>query len=317
MVALAIPTYVEAHAGTGGVNCCTPRANVCDNIVVRYDPMPDWMEFSNLITLDTDDKHFTAQNEIHFRHLLHVYRSDRKDYISSVKSRLSQIKERLTGSALLAEVDATDSDVEIMPNWKQEINSHTTPSDDARATARGRPLDYDDRKIKTVGNVGEGGGSDSTINFTPGMYTGSVMAQEAKAPDEVLFHELVHASRQMRGVRNEIPVNAGYGTQEEYLAVVLTNIYMSEKGQWRFRASHGAWGEDETPQGANAILQGGDADWFLRNVQKVNLPPRQLMENFKSGQPDFYNKLAYLPPDRPKFNPVRQYFEEQKGKFAM
>jgi hypothetical protein len=91
----------------------------------------------------------------------------------------------------------------------------------------------------------------------------------------------------------------------------------TEKGQWRFRASHGALGEDETPQGANALLQGGDADWFLRNVQKVNLPPRQLMENFKSGQPEFYNKLAHLPPDRPKFNPVRQYFEEQKGKFAM
>jgi Effector protein len=311
--------YVEAHAGTARHELLHPEGELFadskfGNILIKYDSMPAWMRHSNLITLDNNDARFRAQNEAHFRRLLHVYRSDAADYTRAVKSRLNQILERLTGAALLAELGATDSDLDIVPNWESRVNSHTTANDGAHATARGKLIEYGDPDDLSVG---EGGGSDSTIEFTPGMYTGSIMAREAKAPDEVLFHELVHASRQMRGVEDSIPVNAGYADQEEYLAVVLTNIYLSEKGQWRFRASHGHWGDDEVPKGANALLQGGDADWFIRNVQHVNLSPRQLMENFKRSQPRFFDALAHLPPERPKFNPVRQYFKEQQGAFTM
>ena len=310
--------YVEAHAGTARHELLHPGGELFDdrieNILVKYDSMPAWMSFSNLITLDNNDARFRRQNETHFRHLLHVYRSDRADYLRDVKSRLNQIQRRLTGAALLAEIAATNWDLDITPNRESHVNSHTIANNDAQATARGKLIDYDDPDDLSVG---KGGGSDSTIQFTPGMYTGSVMAKEAKAPDEVLFHEMVHASRQMRGVHDDLPVNAGYRNQEEYLAIVLTNIYMSEKGQWRFRASHGHWDADEVPKGANALLQGGDADWFLRNVQHVNLSPRQLMENFKRSQPLFFSALAHLPPERPKFNPVRQYFKEQQGAFTM
>jgi hypothetical protein len=310
--------YVEAHAGIERQELLHPAGEVLDdkfpNIVVKYDSMPAWMGFSNLITLDNSGVRFSNQNEVYFRRLRHVYGSEKKDYISDVKSRLNQIQGRLTGVALLAEIAATDSDLEIKPNWKSEINSHTSAGDDASATARGKRVDYLDPADLSVG---EGGGSDSTIEFTPGMYRGSVMAKESKAPDEVLFHELVHASRKMRGVHDKVPVNAGYGNQEEYLAVVLTNIYMSDKGQWRFRASWGDWDDDEVPQGANALLQGGDADWFLRNVQHVNLSPRQLLEMFKRSQPRFYDALAHLPPERPKFNPVREFYKEQQGRFTM
>jgi len=71
------------------------------------------------------------------------------------------------------------------------------------------------------------------------------------------------------------------------------------------------------PLGATAVLHDGDADWFLRNVQRVNLSPRKLIENFKWSEPTFYNAFARLPPNRPKFNPVRQYDEEQGGNFIM
>jgi hypothetical protein len=314
--------YVEAHAGTARHELLHPEGELFadskfGNILIKYDSMPAWMGYSNLITLDNNDARFRAQNEAHFRRLLHVYRSDAADYTRAVKSRLNQMLERLTGAALLAEIGATDSDLDIIPNREEEgsdVNSRTHANDIDQATALGRLIhrgDLDDL------SVGEGGGSDSTVKYTPGMYTGSVMAEISKGPDEVLFHELVHASRQMRGVADKIPVNAGYGNQEEYLAVVLTNIYMSEKGQWRFRASWGDWDDDEEPTGARAHLQGGDADWFIRNVQHVNLSPSQLMENFKRSQPRFFNALAHLPPERPKFNPVRQYFREQQGAFTM
>src|SRR5258707_13584680 len=86
---------------------------------------------------------------------------------------------------------------------------------------------------------GTGGGSNS-VNW----YTAVTWSENRRPsgpghqPDEVLHHELVHASRQMRGVLNQMPVNKGYHNSEEYLAGGLTNIYMSDKGQDAFRANH-------------------------------------------------------------------------------
>jgi len=95
----------------------------------------------------------------------------------------------------------------------------------------------------------------------------------------------------MRGVSDKKIVTRGYGDQEEYIAVVLTNIYMSEKGQRVFAGSHGS-----------KILQGLDLEFFLDNSQHVNLSPMQLLDNFRWSQPAFYKALADLPPERPKYN---------------
>ncbi len=78
------------------------------------------------------------------------------------------------------------------------------------------------------------------------------------------------------------------------------------------------------PQGeANAVLTGADADNFLRNVQHADMPPVTLMENFRVSQPVFYNALAHLPPDQPKYNWVRDYeldrpflLQKQQGGFT-
>ena len=122
------------------------------------------------------------------------------------------------------------------------------------------------------------------------------MKPPGNAPDEVLYHELVHASRLVNGVYDRVPVNQKYDDEEEYLAIVLTNIYMSEKGQWRFVGDH-----------KDGILEGRDAIGFLNNAQHVDMPPIRLIENFRNSQRMFYEKLAHLPPYRPKYNWVRQY----------
>jgi hypothetical protein len=58
---------------------------------------------------------------------------------------------------------------------------------------------------------------------------------------------------------NQMPVNKGYDNIEEYLAVVLTNIYMSDKGQDVFRANHVS----------GTTMRGADADNFLHNSQTL------------------------------------------------
>ncbi len=152
--------------------------------------------------------------------------------------------------------------------------------------------------------LGDGGGTNALIWYSPEMFEGRYRPTEpAQQPDEVLYHELVHASRDMRGVRKNFLVNKGYDNFEEYLAVVLTNIYLSDKGQLVFAGNHGG----------TVILHGADADNFLHNSQNVDVPPTMLIQNFKDYQPEFYRALATLPSWRPKHNWVRQYDEEWRA----
>jgi len=90
---------------------------------------------------------------------------------------------------------------------------------------------------------------------------------------------------------NQMPVNKGYDNIEEYLAVVLSNIYLSDKGQDVFRGNHGS-----------AMLRGADADNFLHNSQNVDVRPTMFIQNFKDCQPAFYQALVDLPAWRPKYN---------------
>jgi hypothetical protein len=57
--------------------------------------------------------------------------------------------------------------------------------------------------------------------------------------DESLVHELVHAFRDAQGKHNPVPTkNRRYDTVEEFLAVVITNVYISSKGDHWLRADH-------------------------------------------------------------------------------
>src|SRR5262249_15888945 len=59
--------------------------------------------------------------------------------------------------------------------------------------------------------------------------------------DEVLFHEMIHALRSIQGVRNDVPTEdtvRDYDTEEEFLAIVATNVYISAKGGLKLRADH-------------------------------------------------------------------------------
>ena len=120
-------------------------------------------------------------------------------------------------------------------------------------------------------------------------------------PDEVLFHELVHATRQLAGVVYFMPVDKNYDNEEEYLAVMLSNIYIRNKNKGApLRADHG-----------NEIFL--DPDHFLDNVQRVNLAPRMLLERFRLQQLLFFNDLAKIDLSVASFNPVWQYNEELKS----
>src|ERR1019366_799061 len=119
--------FVRAHADSKQrLELLHPSGEQFDSaypdVLVGYDSMPMWMEISNLVTLDNGDKPFTRENEVHFRLLLHAYRTDKANYISDVKSRLRQIGQRRTGQALLAEIRDTNNSLIIVPYHESDIN---------------------------------------------------------------------------------------------------------------------------------------------------------------------------------------------------
>src|SRR5262249_40508819 len=97
-----------------------------------------------------------------------------------------------------------------------------------------------------------------------------------------------------------VKVRPYYDDMEEYLATVITNIYMAHNGKTALGGDHGT-----------GTLK--DPDHFLDNVQHVSMTPRDLLRKFKGRQQDFYNDLAKFGPPRPRFNPVWQLNQEERA----
>jgi len=76
-------------------------------------------------------------------------------------------------------------------------------------------------------------------------------------------------------------------------------------------------------KGATTLVGGHDdeplrqPEKFLDNVQNIDLPPRQLMLQFKGDQPNFYRDLANLGPPVPAVNPVWQFDRDLRAGKAL
>jgi hypothetical protein len=291
------------------------------HISVAYDSMPDWMERTGQDISDRHGRPYQSGQGDHqqkaeyaalFRSMRLHYLRRADNYIDDVEDQLDEIVKWATGRILLREIEGAAREkhvsVKIVPYRGDDLNAFASPhiADIVAATALGRPTYSSYHNAAFRGQVGSGKGANSRVEYSPWIFTEPF--EEGFRPDEALFHELVHASREMRGKFDPTPVNVGYSDEEEYLAIVLANIYMSDKHQTTFRASHGDWPKGVVPTGANVVLARADVSKFLTgNVQHANMKPDTLLENFRNSQRSFFDALAALPPTHPLFNPVRQY----------
>lgn len=119
------------------------------------------------------------------------------------------------------------------------------------------------KKSERVKGTGEG--ADVVLAILPDKWTGK--DGPGSAADEILIHELVHANRMVRGVRNTcFGAPRGWGDYEEFVAVTLCNVYSSEKGRpLRF----GHMGFDKLPSGqadSKAYLK--EYGYYLEGVKR-------------------------------------------------
>ncbi|MCL2713376.1 MAG: hypothetical protein FWD68_01955 [Alphaproteobacteria bacterium] len=241
-------------------------------------------------------------------------------YEKQVLTLLKRIRTTLTGRALFRElrryrkhivrIRPSETDKDIGPNQNE---ARSRAKDWKRAMARNQPMLYNDGS-PWAGNVsGTGRGSDTTVFFTPSGYgypltvLKSDQAIIAKLlcelqlagaqADEVLFHELVHAMRQIRGLVFLGLLRDGFQNEEEFIAILLTNIYSSETHRPP-RSNH-----------LDLRCEADDTDAVF--LPELNPPTYRSLTIGKLvlQQQEMALEIGAVPAD---FNPIRQYYKLER-----
>jgi hypothetical protein len=319
-----------------------PYGDKYPKIFLTYYSMPDWLDVFSF------EKRLTT---VSFTQMIGEYKHAAQKHQDNVAKNLDRIASYATGKALLNEVGSTRYWIRVMPYWHyfktlpgmdyfnstprpllpgealSNISLGTRPNSED-SYERNAPI-RDDNNNPIAGEKGTGKGANVVLFFSAETWEGK---DAPKSPgyqaDEVLFHELVHVSRMIRGRQTRAPVEGGggYGNIEEYLATVVTNTYMSDKGLTSLRGLYSnelirpttreikIKGDDAVMVVTDPLPKGWsvmkDPDKFYQNPDKLTISPRQLMQGFSDTQKDFYFALAHLPDTRPKFNPARLHFKE-------
>lgn len=257
-------------------------------------------------------------------------------YEQEVKGVLDRIAQAQTGKILFTAMQATGNDVTIRPYTKtktywtgglgSECNAHVTNTNPGKSVEKGKPVFYRQRPLVTKPlfgkpgiRFGEGKGIDVPVRFSASLFKpggvcqiiGSTVPGSAGAePDEVLFHELVHAYAILAGKVDRRPTSVddrhgAYDDLEEFLAILLSNIYATDpnnpsKGR-PLRADHHGF---DTMAPAESTSAG-----FL-----VSLVNRQWVQDICLRHPALAEPLSKVPAT---FNPIRQLYldtQQELGK---
>lgn len=179
------------------------------------------------------------------------------DFRQSVIPVLNWIAASKTGKAVLAAIQRTGKTITIVPfvpknasdcnaSAGAENSADANPAGQLALGNDGKPLDDPglSNSIRALLRLplspmeGTGRGSDVTVFFTPAMWMignagpcASFHRLPGTTPSQVLMHELVHAYRQAAGRANLRPTigsNAGYHNREEFLAIIISNMFATD-----------------------------------------------------------------------------------------
>ena len=182
--------------------------------------------------------------------------------------------------------------------------------DDVRQLLNGN--DDVDRIIRS----GVGGGYDVEVHFTPGQFVDFLTAHKGRLavdtagaqPDEILLHEMVHGARQKRGLFNQVELDSDFDDSEEFIAILVANIYASETHR-KIRVSEKEAVPDIRTSHHGFAVYRATEEAFLPEAADLNFEIDEnfrLVSRFVDEQPEFANTLRTI---NCPFNPVRRYFE--------
>jgi hypothetical protein len=193
------------------------------------------------------------------------------------------------GMTWSVETQSTDRIAAYNPDddvlYRGDDDDPTTNEDERRGVwLRGKRADQPAWKDRR-------GGSASVIYFDP---SGKDVAKS-------LVHELFHAVRNMYGLVNPIPTVTplyDFQNEEEFFAMLVGNIYLSEVGRSDLRASHQTYKELDPKRRTSAGFL--TADDFGRAT-------RALLAKLRLQMPGLFESLATAVSPQVAFNPVREF----------
>src|SRR5262245_1968837 len=186
-------------------------------------------------------------------------------FVEAVQDCIAKAMKTQVGKILFADMEATKKKLVVKPYEGNDdpvfgpcnaMTSATSPVDSAPDGAGANEMipwykglgdsiytrDVDERQeTNPKGFVGTGKGSNVVMQFSPEVIAAKSCygGKSGSLPDEMFVHELVHVLRMMQGTRNPYPTkNPAYTNEEEFLAVVAANVYISEKGGKDLRADY-------------------------------------------------------------------------------
>lgn len=165
---------------------------------------------------------------------------------------------------------------------------------------------------------GTGTGVNVRLYYHPGSWTshdqlaGLDTAADNMQPDDVLFHELFHAYRAMKGLFEDIPTGDTWDYTEEFFAITATNVYVSENGRGgSLRGDHNlqfhSLGNNQSSWGDQTVGR----NFYMENFKLVD----QLCEEM----PEFTGPLSSIDAGQQvaAWNPFREriLFDKSRANF--
>jgi len=219
--------------------------------------------------------------------------ADPEKWMRSITALLQTLLQTSTGSALFRSLKGMAQWIDVVPLNRLECNAHG-----------GFPGT----------RVVNGRSYQGRLQFNPDVYMrgspcyGRKHRSHGKEADQVLFHELIHAHRAASWlIPNEDKLLAGlsgYQNAEEFLAVVLTNIYISETKGRGLRADYYSYDElrgllstsigffGSSPQVLYILKQfANDQAFLFDELAKVKAPFNPLAA--MKDHPDEVEKISY------------------------
>lgn len=262
------------------------------NILIAYPSFLGWLKFTDEI-----------RHHGNVRGKVERYKLNKAGYENSLVKRLDDLKKFVTPAIVLGQIDRAKHSVTFVPEtWNKPFDGSSTPVHDiAAATYKGEVARNGDGDPVEPAKKGSGQGDDVEIKLTPENFVPINLgkARPGFTPDETIIHELVHAMFQIDGKLMSVPVSRGFKTEAEFNAVVVADIYRSEKGFSDLLGSHD---DDVVIDAADDFL--GSKDIIPR--------PRYLLDRFKTAEPGVFRDIAAIPDSKAAFNPIRQYNDELK-----
>jgi hypothetical protein len=260
----------------------------------------------------------------------------RDRYEACIVGQLDMLAMRRTGWAVLKDIfdtgKARGKEVRIVPFALKdekvfgEENAFARPTSAPGAAPRGVKLYRSDDSTKPgdkgtrlASYTGTGAGSDVEIHYSPWKLQqgplpvcprdGTTSRGPCRltpgsddTPDTTLLHELVHGLRDMRGQQNTVPtLQKGYDNEEEFFAILVANIYMSEQGKKNLRQDHqGKSRLDPALATSEGFLGKGASPPSRELLENRRLVQKFVCENF--GLSGNLRSVANA-----AFNPVREF----------